>query len=447
MPKGMSRLINGLSIVTMLLLLLPTATIAAPLTQQMTCAEEYTIQADDWLSKIADKYLGDMMAYPAIVEATNQKYTEDNTFAKITNPDAIEIGWKVCIPSAADAQNVLDTTEHTKFGEINLTDALGREVTFSQPPQRIVVAGKAVILVADALFMFPEAATRVTALELRGPVVGKFLPLVDSNFANKVHLEHNAGVEQIAPLKPDAVVLKSYMAEELGAPLEQLGIPVVYVDLETPEQYFRDVNTLGKLLQSEARAAEIQSFYQAKLDDISKALQGLADTEKPRVLVLRYNAKGGEVAFNIPPASWIQTTMVELSGGIPVWRDSAQQGGWQVVGFEQIAAWDANKIFVINYDGDAAQTVAKLKADAQWQALSAVQNDEIYGFAGDFLSWDQPTPRWILGLTWLAYKIHPTHFANTNMPQEILSFYEQMYGMSEDAVEAHILPNLTGDVE
>ena len=35
------------------------------------CDIEYTVQSGDWLSKIAEKYLGDVLAYLVIVEATN----------------------------------------------------------------------------------------------------------------------------------------------------------------------------------------------------------------------------------------------------------------------------------------------------------------------------------------------------------------------------------------
>ena len=35
------------------------------------CGEEYVVQSNDWLSKLAEKYLGDVSAYPQIVEATN----------------------------------------------------------------------------------------------------------------------------------------------------------------------------------------------------------------------------------------------------------------------------------------------------------------------------------------------------------------------------------------
>jgi hypothetical protein len=83
--------------------LAPVAALAAPptRTQEIECAAEYTVQAGDWLSKLADKYLGDMLAYPAIVGATNQKSVTDGRFARITNPDLIEVGWVLCIPDSA----------------------------------------------------------------------------------------------------------------------------------------------------------------------------------------------------------------------------------------------------------------------------------------------------------------------------------------------------------
>jgi Cu-Zn family superoxide dismutase len=73
---------------------------AAPPAQTEGEGQEYVVQADDLLSKIADKFYGDLFAYPAIVEATNAKAAEDSTFAMIDNPDVIEIGQKLWIPGA-----------------------------------------------------------------------------------------------------------------------------------------------------------------------------------------------------------------------------------------------------------------------------------------------------------------------------------------------------------
>lgn len=63
-----------------------------------TCAVEYTVQADDWLSTLAAKYLDDVLAYPAIFHATNQQNTADPRFAHISDINVIEIGWLLCIP-------------------------------------------------------------------------------------------------------------------------------------------------------------------------------------------------------------------------------------------------------------------------------------------------------------------------------------------------------------
>jgi multiple sugar transport system substrate-binding protein len=63
----------------------------------------YTIQADDWLSKLAEKEYGDPLAYPAIVYYTNEKAATDSTFAAINDPDLIEVGWVIYLPTAEEA--------------------------------------------------------------------------------------------------------------------------------------------------------------------------------------------------------------------------------------------------------------------------------------------------------------------------------------------------------
>ncbi len=72
---------------------------AAPLLQAEE-GQEYVVQADDWLSKIAERYYGDVTAYDVIVEATNAKSATDDSFAAISDPNVIEIGQKLWIPAA-----------------------------------------------------------------------------------------------------------------------------------------------------------------------------------------------------------------------------------------------------------------------------------------------------------------------------------------------------------
>ena len=330
-------------------------------------------------------------------------------------------------------------------GAYTVTDALGREVKFTSAPQRIVVAGKAVFMLSDAIYLFPETEKRIIAIADRSQSAADFLPVIDSKFAEKKTLASEAGAEQIAPLKPDLVILKSFTREKLGKPIEELGIPVIYLDLETPEQYERDLKTLGAVLQNPARADVLINEYQHLAKATEELSKKISDDKKPKVLMLYYNEKDGAISLNIPPASWIQTTLVKLAGGIPVWVEANSGSGWTKVNFEQIAAWDADQIYVITYSADLNKAMGVIKADPQWLALRAMKDGKVYGFPTDYYSYDQPDTRWYMGLSWLAAKINPELYPNFNMEDTIIKFYKLMYNLDETVVKEKILPSMKGD--
>ena len=126
----MKRFISLALVIVVLAVLVPVAA-AAPLAQ----GEEYIVLAGDWLSKLADKYLGDPMAYPAIVLSTNKKYGEDATFAYIDDPDFIEPGWKLWIPSAEEATALMAAPEGTTY-KIGFAPSVTGGGSFLGTPER-----------------------------------------------------------------------------------------------------------------------------------------------------------------------------------------------------------------------------------------------------------------------------------------------------------------------
>ena len=99
----MSRktLINLVLVLVMMLTLGLSAASAAPPAQEEL---SYTIKLGDTLWALGEKYLGSGFAWPALMAATNQKNIEDSTFAYIANADVIHPGWKLAIPSEAEAE-------------------------------------------------------------------------------------------------------------------------------------------------------------------------------------------------------------------------------------------------------------------------------------------------------------------------------------------------------
>ncbi len=101
MPKKIQRTFLYLAVTMLLVSIVPLVVTAAPPAQDdIICAEEYVVQDGDSLSIIADKYLGNILAYPTLVEITNQKNAVDDTFAIIDDANVLEAGWKLCIPAA-----------------------------------------------------------------------------------------------------------------------------------------------------------------------------------------------------------------------------------------------------------------------------------------------------------------------------------------------------------
>jgi branched-chain amino acid transport system substrate-binding protein len=95
------KLFSLFVLIALLASLFPVNAVAAPPRQEE--GTTYTVQKDDWLSKLADKEYGDLFAYPAIVYYNNLKALEDETYNYISNADVIEVGWTLYLPTAEEA--------------------------------------------------------------------------------------------------------------------------------------------------------------------------------------------------------------------------------------------------------------------------------------------------------------------------------------------------------
>ncbi|HCX95590.1 MAG: ABC transporter substrate-binding protein [Spirochaetota bacterium] len=321
-----------------------------------------------------------------------------------------------------------------------LVAALG---AFAQ--QRIVLGGRAVPMLADAVYLFPKTSSRVVAFASSDQGLGIFMSAIDPDFKSKARFDKSAGAEVYASFKPDLVILKSMMKNQLKAPLDALGIPQLYLNLETPEQYYEDIATLGKVLGNEKRASEVVSWFASHEASIVSRTSKIEPAKRPKVLIMQL-AASGESVWQVPPDSWIQTIMAERAGGQAVWKGANPGSGWATVSIEQIAAWNPDFVFIISYSGNSSGAAEAFKKDPRLSALKAVRNGSVYGFPLDFYSWDQPDTRWILGFTWLAKRVHPELFADISVARTTREFFSFMYGFDDAMFRTIIQPKIAGDL-
>lgn len=124
---------NFIAVILMATGLWPGAVMAAP--PAGGDVQIYVVQADDRLGKLADKFYGTPLAYPAIVEATNMRANRDTRFGPIDEPYQLEIGQALVAPT------------FDKFPEALL----------AQAPLEKVVMPEEVVVTHDALTKEQEA--------------------------------------------------------------------------------------------------------------------------------------------------------------------------------------------------------------------------------------------------------------------------------------------------
>lgn len=134
--KKLVHIVSILSLLAFALTLVPAQVMAQ---EDVVCEQDVVVQADDWLSKLAEKFYGDVLAFPAIAEATNAKAAVDDSYAVIDNVDIIEPGWKLCIPSVEGAQAALGEERPVAVSILN------QEMTKDQIAEAIRQEGELVV--------------------------------------------------------------------------------------------------------------------------------------------------------------------------------------------------------------------------------------------------------------------------------------------------------------
>lgn len=163
--KKINSLMSMMLLLALLLALAPSMALAQG---EVVCEQDYTTQAEDSASTLADRYYGNVLAYPVIVDATNAMHAKDSSYAKIDDPNVIELGSKLCIPPGEVAQKLLNEQVFTQVSQDQASKTLVVAITedsVTMDPNRVyeIHAGTVLHDVYETLVAF--APGRMDKLE------------------------------------------------------------------------------------------------------------------------------------------------------------------------------------------------------------------------------------------------------------------------------------------
>lgn len=244
-------------------------------------------------------------------------------------------------------------------------------------------------------------------------------------------------VESVAGLEPDVVIAASQANPDTMQQVKDLGIPVVVVSLrgegkqeeaQNPRLANADaaytegcqwaIETLGKLVGEEDRAAEIWDMCLDSRSVVDDAIGDVPDDERIRVFVANENSQtyGND--------KYVGCQLLR-AGAVNVAADDIQ--GYQSYTFEMLANWDPDVIIV----QDRYQEVYdQIMSEAQYQDLTAVKNGKVLLAPYWTKPWGNPdTDSIALGELWLAHQFYPDAVDAATVEEYATMFYENFYGV------------------
>src|SRR5690554_3843057 len=283
--------------------------------------------------------------------------------------------------------------------EVTVTDQIGDTVTIPQPVRRIISAYG-----VSTFFVYPvggeDRLVAGTFLGIRSDEAYEAMTRIHPGFPEVESAVSTLGqgesnLEEIAAMHPD-LLLVSRDSDWLSA-ADELGIPILHFEGETPEGLKDAVALLGAALGPDAayRAEQFAEFY----DEVLGSIREQTATIEDRTTVYF----SGTNPLRVASGGMYQTAMVEAAGGVSVSKDSPG-AGWQDVNLEQVYNWNPEVIFVPTY---GRATVEAFTDDPQWAPVQALTNGRVIQLPQLTGPLDTPAPDSLIGIIWMANQLYP----------------------------------------
>ena len=256
---------------------------------------------------------------------------------------------------------------------VTVTDMYGREITLSQPAERIValtpsdceilcaLGGESLLVGRGAYCDYPETIAAV--------------PVVQSGA--------ETNIEEILALEPQ-VVLMSDMSQtmEQAEMLQKNGVQVVISDANDIEGVYTAIRMIGALTGLGDAAEALVGDMQATFDRVAASSESTGRTVYFEVSPLQYGLW----------TAGSNTVMDELAAICGLTNAFADVDGWSAVSEEQVLARDPDYIVTIAmYFGEGPTPVEEIMGRTGWDGLKAVANGHILNADSNAIS--RPGPR------------------------------------------------------
>lgn len=236
-------------------------------------------------------------------------------------------------------------------------------------------------------------------------------------------------LEALMALKPDVVFVNAGN-KRLIERLEAAGIPALAIstskwNYDVLDTYEHWIDLLDQTFPNEGNAKKALSRAREIEKLVSDRTHEIPEEKRRRILFLvQYDSKqivtSGSRFFG---QYWANAT-----GSINVGQELSLEKGNAVIDFERILAWNPDVVFLSNFTKSQPKDIFNGKYH-DWNGVKAYQSRSVYKMPLGLYRSYTPSADSPLTLLWLACTLYPDHFSDISLEQEVIRFYNDVYGI------------------
>ncbi|WP_206539413.1 ABC transporter substrate-binding protein [Methanoculleus sediminis] len=253
--------------------------------------------------------------------------------------------------------------------------------------------------------------------------------------------------ETLASLEPDVVFLRAgawafsagsdESLEKTIQTIDSLGIPLVvlvgppYQERPTVDHVGEEIRLVGEVFARQEDSDALASYLEGEIAVIRERTKDIPDSEKPRMMQfgLSPRARQGGGAGMAWGGDTIESYFIEEIANAKNAYEGT--GAFVVVSTEQVLALDPDVVVLPTAQGyHPAEELYTAPYYQNLQELSAVRNHRVYALPWTPYNWAKRLEYPIEAMV-IAKAAYPDRFADINVGEWTLDFYQQVYGVDE----------------
>lgn len=214
---------------------------------------------------------------------------------------------------------------------------------------------------------------------------------------DKVGSMSQPNIERILALKPEIVFSTGLEQAPVAARLDQLKVKVFVSDPSTIEELYSSIAEIGNIVGREKEAGELVARMRSDISLISKKVQEIPLSARPRVFVEVWN----NPIMTAGKGSYIDD-LIKIAGGINVAGDTKRP--YSYFSAEEVIKRDPDCIVMGYMDRSNGMDLASERFG--WENISAVKNGRVYNDINPEVIF-RPGPRVVEGVREIYKRLYP----------------------------------------